>query len=214
MRRPASALPDSTCSSIRSKGTTTWRAAGWYSRSARNAVVSSPGTATVSPASAARGSAGRGARGRGKGAGSRGLAARGPERLRVKGIDRVLVLGVLGAAAGPLGGLVAQEAGVGAARTGGVTRELVGSRPQHEAVEVRRHRPEDRVGLSQRPRPVAPRQVQDADVVARIEIERRQLGVGAEGHRQEEADAVLDAALGEADDAVEQAPRLLLGGHL
>ena len=67
---------------------------------------------------------------------------------------------------------------------------------------------------SQRPRPVAPRQVQDADVVARIEIERRQLGVGAEGHRQEEADAVLDAALGEADDAVEQAPRLLLGGHL
>src|SRR5438132_1075746 len=173
MRRPASALPASTCSSIRSKGTTTWRAAGWYSRSARNAVVSSPGTATVSPASAAR-----------------------------------------GGAAGRPGGLVAQEAGVGAARTGGVTRELVGSRPQHEAVEVRRHRPEDRVGLSQRPRPVAPRQVQDADIVARIEIERRQLGVGAEGHRREEADAVLDAALGEADDAVEQAPRLLLGGHL
>src|SRR2546427_3889323 len=41
----------------------------------------------------------------------------------------------LGAAAGPLGGLVAQEARVGAARAGRVARELVGSRPQHRSEE-------------------------------------------------------------------------------
>src|SRR2546427_7582810 len=61
MSSPASARPAATYSSIWSNGTTTWRAAGWNSLSARYAVVSSPGTATsrlLAP-SAARGSAGR-----------------------------------------------------------------------------------------------------------------------------------------------------------
>src|ERR1700694_4200060 len=61
----------------------------------------------------------------------------------------------------------------------------------------------DRVGLGKAGGDVAPGEMQQPDVVARIVIEGRELTVGSEGHREEEPDAIGLTSFRQSHHAVE-----------
>src|SRR5258707_15652992 len=92
--------------------------------------------------------------------------------------------------AGALRRLVAEEIGVRLALPLTVSLIPIGVGAQHEGEQVLRDGTEDRVGLRQCPGWVAARQVDQADVIAGVDIEGRELAVGAESHGKEEGYAV------------------------
>src|SRR5438105_13513435 len=71
-------------------------------------------------------------------------------RFGVEGVEVVLMLGVLGPAAGALGGLVPEELGVRPARPRRVAPQLERPGPQHRCEEMRRDGAADRVRLRER----------------------------------------------------------------
>ena len=111
-------------------------------------------------------------------------------------------------------GLIAQEISVRAAFFGDVALRLVGVRAQHIDEEMRGNRLPDRIGLRESPVCVPTGELQQADMIARVGVERRELAVGAERHRHEKLYAVLLAGLRQHHHAIEEPIGALFGRHL
>src|SRR5207244_792898 len=107
-------------------------------------------------------------------------------RLLMERVEILRMFAVLGPLAGALRRFVLEEIGVRPARAGRVALQLARAGPQHEPEEVGRDGATNRVRLRERPRGVAAGQVEHADVVAGIHVERRQHGVRLKGHWEEE----------------------------
>src|SRR5687767_15556717 len=99
-----------------------------------------------------------------------------PLGLRAK-CGELAVVRVFGAVARQLLGFVPQEVGVGALLGLAVSHYLRGAGPEHEGKEVGRHFAQDRVRLRQGARGLAGRQLDQSDVIARVDVEWAELGV-------------------------------------
>src|SRR5260370_40491948 len=110
------------------------------------------------------------------------------ERVGMERVERVLMVGVLGAAAAALGRFIPEEIPERLFCLDAVAVRLIGAGSQHEGEQVRRGVAHDRVGLRQRAGGVTACQVEHADVIAGVVVERRQLAEGLERPRQEALD--------------------------
>src|SRR3989449_6547215 len=108
--------------------------------------------------------------------GSAGTSPSGPalRRLRVEGVEVVLVIGVFGSLAGALGRLVLEEVAVRPVRARRVAPQLERAGAQHEREQMRRDGAADGIRLGERRGVIPARQVEHAKVVARVDVERRQ----------------------------------------
>ncbi len=86
---------------------------------------------------------------------------------------------------------MSQEIGVGPLFLARIAQRLVRVCPQDIDEEVIRHRTLHRIGLREGGGHVTARELQQAEMVARIGVEAGELGIGAQGHREKELDAVL-----------------------
>src|SRR5690348_10739026 len=105
------------------------------------------------------------------------------------------MLRVLGPLARALRLLVREERLVLLSRTRGVSLFRETLRAEHQSIQVRGDRRENGVGFGERGVRIVSSEVQYAQVVVCVKIERRQLRIGPQGHGHEELYGVLHAAL-------------------